>query len=316
MTAPSSPSTTLRLTHITKTYPGVRALHDVTFEVLEGEVHAFLGENGAGKSTLMAVAAGAVAPDSGTIEILGHHLEQASPAVAQSFGLGVVYQHPSVLDDLTVAENLLFALPADLRPSQGQVNEWAAARLRVVGAEIDPNARAEELSVAQRQLLEIAKALALDAKVLILDEPTESLTAAESASLFLQVDALRQRGASVVYISHRLPEVRRVADRITVLRDGEIRGTFAAAAISDDEVLALIIGRPVQQTFPPNPLLAPTTARPPCCAWPTCAAPACRESPSTSPRARSWGWRGWRATGNGRSFGRSAASFPTTERWR
>jgi ribose transport system permease protein/ribose transport system ATP-binding protein len=257
MTAPLSPSTTLRLTHITKTYPGVRALHDVTFEVLEGEVHAFLGENGAGKSTLMAVAAGAVAPDSGTIEILGHHLEQASPALAQSFGLGVVYQHPSVLDDLTVAENLLFALPAHLRPPQGQVNEWAVARLRVVGAEIDPNARAEELSVAQRQLLEIAKALALDAKVLILDEPTESLTAAESASLFLQVDALRQRGASVVYISHRLPEVRRVADRITVLRDGEIRGTFAASAISDDEVLALIIGRPVQQTFPPKPAPRP-----------------------------------------------------------
>ena len=266
MTAPSSPSTTLRLTHITKTYPGVRALHDVTFEVLEGEVHAFLGENGAGKSTLMAVAAGAVAPDSGTVEILGHHLEQASPAVAQSFGLGVVYQHPSVLDDLTVAENLLFALPADLRPPQGQVNEWAAARLRVVGAEIDANARAEELSVAQRQLLEIAKALALDAKVLILDEPTESLTAAESASLFLQVDALRQRGASVVYISHRLPEVRRVADRITVLRDGEIRGTFAAAAISDDEVLALIIGRPVQQTFPPKPVPCPDDSTGPCCA--------------------------------------------------
>jgi len=210
----------------------------------------------------MAVAAGAVAPDSGTIEILGHHLEQASPAVAQSFGLGVVYQHPSVLDDLTVAENLLFALPADLRPPQGQVNEWAAARLGVVGAEIDPSARAEELSVAQRQLLEIAKALALDAKVLILDEPTESLTAAESASLFLQVDALRQRGASVVYISHRLPEVRRVADRITVLRDGEIRGTFAAAAISDDEVLALIIGRPVQQTFPLKPAPRPDGTAP------------------------------------------------------
>ena len=104
--------------------------------------------------------------------------------------------------------------------------------------------------MAQRQLLEIAKALALDAKVLILDEPTESLTAAESASLFLQVDALRQQGASIVYISHRLPEVRRVADRITVLRDGEIRGTFDAAAINDDEVLALIVGRPVQQISP------------------------------------------------------------------
>jgi ribose transport system ATP-binding protein len=254
MTAPSSPSTTLRLTHITKTFPGVSALRDVSLEVLEGEVHAFLGENGAGKSTLMAVAAGAIEPDSGTVEIIGHRLEQASPATAQSLGLSVVYQHPSVLDDLSVAENLLFSVPPERRPARGQVNEWALAHLSVVGADIDPRSRAEELSVAQRQLLEIAKALALDARVLILDEPTESLTAAESASLFLQVDALRRRGASVVYISHRLPEVRRVADRITVLRDGEIRGTFAAAAISDEEVLALIVGRPVQQSFPAKPV--------------------------------------------------------------
>ena len=250
MTAPYSPSTTLRLTHITKSFPGVDALRDVTLEVLEGEVHAFLGENGAGKSTLMAVAAGAIEPDSGTVEIIGHRLEQASPASAQSLGLSVVYQHPSVLDDLSVAENLLFSVPPERRPARGQVNEWALAHLRVVGADIEPHARAEELSVAQRQLLKIAKALALDAKVLILDEPTESLTAAESASLFLQIDALRRRGASVVYISHRLPEVRRVADRITVLRDGEIRGTFPAAAISDEEVLALIVGRPVEQSFP------------------------------------------------------------------
>ena len=252
MTAPSSPSISLRLAHITKTFPGVRALHDVTLEVLEGEVHAFLGENSAGKSTLMAVAAGAIEPDSGLVEILGHRLEQASPALAQSFGLGVVYQHPSVLDDLSVAENLLFALPAERRPPQRQVNDWALAHLRVVGADIDPSTRAEELTVAQRQLLEIAKALALDAKVLILDEPTESLTAAESASLFLQVDALRQRRSSVVYYLTACPKS---GTSLTASRSSATERSryVPAAAISDEEVLALIVGRPVQQTFPPKP---------------------------------------------------------------
>lgn len=250
MTAPDSRAVTLRLTDIVKTFPGVHALKNVTFEVYEGEVHALLGENGAGKSTLMAVAAGAIEPDSGTIEIGGHRLERVVPAAAQALGLSVVYQHPSVLDDLTVAENLVFALPADRRPPHRRTIAWAREHLDVVGCDADPTARAGELSVAQRQLLEIAKALALEAKVLVLDEPTESLTAAEAERLFEQVDALRQRGASVVYISHRLREVRRIADRITVLRDGTTSGTVASRAIADDEILQMIVGRPMSQTFP------------------------------------------------------------------
>ncbi len=248
----TSVTATLRLTDIVKSFPGVRALRGVSFEVLAGEVHALLGENGAGKSTLMAVAAGATAPDSGTVEIGGHRLEHASPAAAQALGLSVVYQHPSVLDDLTVAENLLLAVPGSRRPPQRQVERWTADHLAVVGADLPPRARAGELGVAERQLLEIARALALESKVLVLDEPTESLTETESHRLFEQIDAVRRRGASVVYISHRLPEVRRVADRVTILRDGEVRGTFAAAEIDDAEVLRLIVGRPVQQTFPPK----------------------------------------------------------------
>jgi ribose transport system ATP-binding protein len=252
----------LRLDRIVKSFPGVLALKDVSFTVEPGEVHALVGENGAGKSTLMAVAAGVIAPDSGTVEIGGHRLTRPSPAAAQHLGLAVVYQHATVLDDLSVAENLLFSLPADRRPARSGVAEWARAHLDAVGADIEPGTRAGELTVAQRQLVEIARALALDSKVLILDEPTESLTEAESARLFEQVEQLRETGAAVVYISHRFPEVRRVASRITVLRDGEIRGTFDADTVTEQDVLQLIVGREVSGIFP-DKLAAPASAGPP-----------------------------------------------------
>lgn len=244
------PQVTLRLLGIRKTFGRLVALDDVSFEVRRGEVHALLGENGAGKSTLMAVAAGAIAPDAGTVEICGHRLERADPRLAQAMGLSVVYQHPSVVDDLTVAENLALSVPKVSRPSYRGLRAWAAERLAVVDAPIDPRRRVGELGVAERQLLEIAKALAADARVVVLDEPTESLTATESRELFAQIERVRRTGTSVVYISHRLPEVRRVAERITVLRDGQVRATADARELSDEEVLRLIVGRSVQQTFP------------------------------------------------------------------
>jgi len=246
----SSARTVLRLTDVVKTFPGVVALKSVSFEVLEGEVHALVGENGAGKSTLMAVAAGSTAPDSGQVEIGGTVLEEASPAQAQALGVAVVYQHLSILDDLTVAENMVLGMPPARRPPVARWAGWTRDRLAAIGARIDPSARVTELAVADRQLLEIAKALALDSKVLVLDEPTESLTRVESERLFTQVRAITESGTAVVYISHRLPEVHRVADRITVLRDGEVRGTMAASDASEGEVLRLIIGRSVDQAFP------------------------------------------------------------------
>jgi ribose transport system ATP-binding protein len=243
----------LRLTDVVKTFPGVMALKGVGLEVTEGEVHALVGENGAGKSTLMAVAAGSLVPDRGTVEIGGHVLEQPSPAAAQAMGIAVVYQHLSILEDLTVAETMVFAMPRGRRPSLLRAGPWARRKLAVVGAgSIDPSTRVSDLSVADRQLVEIAKALALEPKVLVLDEPTESLTPVESALLFDQVRAITAAGTAVVYISHRLPEVRRIADRITVLRDGETRGTVPAASVSEDEILRLIIGRAVDQAFPPK----------------------------------------------------------------
>jgi ribose transport system ATP-binding protein len=246
----TEPRVVLRLTDVVKTFPGVVALNGVTFEVASGEVHALVGENGAGKSTLMAVAAGSILPDSGRIEIGGLPMGQPSPVAAQALGLAVVYQQLSILEDLTVAENMVFAMPPGKRPSMTRSSAWTRERLRFVGSRIDPSARVAELSTADRQLLEIAKALALESAVLVLDEPTESLTRIESDRLFARIRAIRDAGTAVVYISHRLPEVKGIADRITVLRDGETRGTFRAAAVSEGEILRLIIGRAVEQVFP------------------------------------------------------------------
>jgi ribose transport system ATP-binding protein len=240
----------LRLVDVAKSFPGVMALKGVSLEVVEGEVHALLGENGAGKSTLMGVAAGAIAHDRGTVEIGGASLTAASPSLAQGLGISVVYQHTSVLDDLTVAENLLYCVPPERRAQGASDEAWIDEQLTSVGALFDRHLRVGELSIAERQLVEIAKALASQPKVLVLDEPTESLTAVETERLFANIERITARGTAVVYISHRLPEVRRVADRITFLRDGEGRGTYPADSISEAEVLSLIVGRSIAQAFP------------------------------------------------------------------
>jgi ribose transport system ATP-binding protein len=240
----------LRLVDVVKAFPGVIALKGVSLEVVEGEVHALLGENGAGKSTLMAVAAGALAHDSGTVEIGGEPLTAASPSLAQSLGISVVYQHTSVLNDLTVAENLLYCVRPERRAAAANDDAWIEEQLTAVGALFDKRLRVGELSVAERQLVEIAKALASQPKVLVLDEPTESLTSTETERLFANIERITARGTAVVYISHRLPEVRRVADRITFLRDGEGRGTYPADGVSEGEVLSLIVGRSIGQAFP------------------------------------------------------------------
>jgi ribose transport system ATP-binding protein len=240
----------LRLSEVEKRYPGVRALKGVSFEVRAGEVHALVGENGAGKSTLMAVASGTIVPEEGAVEIDGARLEDPTPAAAADLGLAIVYQHNSILDDLTVAENMAFAVPSVARPRLRAARAWASERLGEMGITLPVGTRAGELGPAERQLLEIAKALVRDPKVLILDEPTESLTAAESELLFERIRRIRSRGAGIVYISHRLPEVMRIADRLSVLRDGEMRGTFARDAVSPQEVLDLIVGRSIDHAFP------------------------------------------------------------------
>ena len=238
----------LELAHISKRYAGVPALSDVSVEIRAGEVRAILGENGAGKSTLMNVASGTVQPDGGSIVFAGETV-RLTPTTAARLGIAIVHQHPAVLPDLTVLDNLRVALP-DAVFAGGSRETVAARVLDGVGLQVRLHDRVELLSVAQKHLLEIAKAFALEPRVLILDEPTAPLGQASVDLLFSRVRRAVADGVAVVYITHRLAEVREIAHRVTVLRDGRLRGDAAVSEITDEELLALIVGRTLDSTFP------------------------------------------------------------------
>jgi ribose transport system ATP-binding protein len=242
----------LRFDGIVKTYPGVKAVDDVSLVVRQGQVHALVGENGAGKSTLMGIAAGVVLPDHGTVQIGGESLDPATPARASALGLAVVYQHASTIADLTIRENLVLAAPPNHRKPYLGSREWVAEILKAGGLSIHPDTRVSSLATAERQLLEIAKALAFDARVILFDEPTESLTQDETERLFDKIHELTDRGTAVVYISHRLADVRHICDTFTVLRDGRSRGTFHSGELTENEIVELMIGRAFSNTFPPK----------------------------------------------------------------
>ncbi len=244
---------TMVLSGISKNYDGVAALTDVTLDIRRGEVHALLGENGAGKSTLMGVASGEVTPDGGTITGAGQVIDRLTPAVAAQLGIAIVHQHPAVLPDLTVSENIRVAVPASVLGDGSEQTRTMQRMLADVGSSAHLEDRVVGLSVAQRHLLELAKALALEPRLLILDEPTAPLGADSVDMLFERVRRAAASGTAVVYITHRLAEVRELADRVTVLRDGKVRGVAEVDAITDDELLALIVGRQFESTFPPKP---------------------------------------------------------------
>jgi ribose transport system ATP-binding protein len=244
---------TLSLLEITKRFDGVAALTDVSYEVRPGEVHALLGENGAGKSTLMNIASGALAPDSGTIVFEGETIENLTPALSQELGIAMVHQHPAVLPDMTVAENIRVAVgPEHLQRRDPDARKAMRALLDDVNFFGHLEDRVSSLSVARRHLLEIAKAFAVSPRLLILDEPTAPLSQDSVELLFNVVRKFAAGGTAVVYITHRLGEVREIADRVTVLRDGTLRGTSAVRQISDAELLALIVGRRLEASFPPK----------------------------------------------------------------
>jgi len=244
---------TLSMLGITKHYDGVAALTDVAFDVLPGEVHALLGENGAGKSTLMNIASGATTADAGTIVVDGAQTDSLTPALAQGLGIAMVHQHPALLPDMTVGENIRVAVGVEhLRRRDPDATKAMRSLLDDVHFEGHLEDRVSSLSVARRHLLEIAKAFAVSPRLLILDEPTAPLSQDSVELLFTFVRKLAADGTAVVYITHRLGEVREIADRVTVLRDGTLRGTSAVKEISDAALLAMIVGRTLGATFPPK----------------------------------------------------------------
>jgi ribose transport system ATP-binding protein len=245
----------LRAEAITKTFPGVRALHNVDFEVYPGEVVALLGENGAGKSTLMKILAGAYQRDSGRIFIKGNEINPQSTADSQNLGIATIYQEFTLTLNQTAAANIFIhrepryggLLTPFKLVNRRKMEEDAARLLKTVGANVYPNELVGDLSVAERQQVEIAKALAIDAQIIIMDEPTSALGADETESLFQVIHGLRAKGLSIIFITHRLEEVLEVTDRIIVLRDGERVGTLMTQDADIDQIVRLMVGREVTQ---------------------------------------------------------------------
>jgi ribose transport system ATP-binding protein len=248
---PTHSGVTISLSQISKFYSGVPALRDVSVDFYAGEVHAILGENGAGKSTMMNVISGTIQPEEGTITFEGQTIARMTPAISKSLGIAISFQHPAILDDLSVLENLQVALPASLFKGKS-AQSVAQEMLDSVGLDIPLRTRADALTVAQKHLLEIAKALAIKPKVLILDEPTASLDQDATDMLFGRIREVVKGGTSVIYITHRLAELRQIAQRVTVLRDGKYRGTSLVSEISNSDLLSMIVGRQLGSTFPPK----------------------------------------------------------------
>ncbi|HEY2014845.1 MAG TPA: sugar ABC transporter ATP-binding protein, partial [Bryobacteraceae bacterium] len=238
---------------INKSFAGVQALKGVSFELLEGEVHALIGENGAGKSTLIKIMTGALAPDSGTLTLSGQLLTHHSPAHARALGIAVVYQQPALFSHLTVAENIALSLESS---GMWRKVDWKARNTRAnrllerAGADIRADRLVATLSMPEQQIVEIAKAIGADAKVLILDEPTASLTSREVESLFRVIKTLRGNGVGIIYISHRLEEITTIADRVTVLRDGQTIDTRQVTGVSRAELIHLMVGREISAIYP------------------------------------------------------------------
>ncbi len=244
--------------HISKSFGGVHALQDVHFEIFPGEVHALLGENGAGKSTLIKIITGVYQPDAGELFLDGSPIRFADTRAAQAHGVAAIYQEPSLFPDLDIAENIMIG-----RQPMGRIGvDWkrmyqeAGALLRRLGMALDPRTKARELSVAQQQVVEIARALSINAKVLIMDEPTSSLTQHEVDELFTIVRQLRASGTAIVFISHRLEELFALADRVTTLRDGAYVGTRAMADVTTDELIRMMVGRTLGELFPKQSVAA------------------------------------------------------------
>jgi rhamnose transport system ATP-binding protein len=240
----------LVLDHATKSFGAVRALEDGSIELYAGEVHALVGENGAGKSTLVKILAGVHQPDSGTLRVGGDEMTLSGPAAARDAGIAVIYQEPTLFPDLTVAENVFMGrqpLRSARRVDRRAMNEQVSAIFARLGVRLDPSRVARGLSVADQQNVEIAKALSLEARVIVMDEPTAALSAYEVERLFRVINTLRSDGKAVLFISHRLEEIFTICQRVTVMRDGRQVLALPLAGLSADDLVKAMVGRDIVQ---------------------------------------------------------------------
>jgi rhamnose transport system ATP-binding protein len=244
----------LELAHITKTFPGVRALDDVRFDLLPGEIHALIGENGAGKSTLIKVITGVYQPDAGEIRIEGKPVQMHGPSDSQRLGIAAIYQHVTCYPDLSVTENIFIGHekthPLTRKIDWKDLHRRADDLLGQLDADFDARTPMGSLSVAQQQIVEIAKALSANARIIIMDEPTAPLTTRESEDLYRITEGLRDKGVSIIFISHRMEDMYRLASRVTVFRDSRCVGTWRLEEIRREDLIMAMVGREITQLFP------------------------------------------------------------------
>lgn len=244
----------LQVSGISKAFPGVQALKDVQFELNAGEVLVLVGENGAGKSCLMKILSGIYTRDAGTIVLDGKEVHMHSPRAAQALGISIIHQEMNLMPDLTIAQNIYVGRESRRGPfmNERSLNRRATELLGRLGIKLDPRELVGNLTVAKQQMVEIAKALSFDARVLIMDEPTSALTDAETETLFTLIEGLKEHGTGIIYISHRMDELRRIADRVIVLRDGEYIGTMNKDEIDIPTVIEMMVGRHIEESARPS----------------------------------------------------------------
>lgn len=246
----------LKMEHISKSFPGVKALSDVQVDLQSGEVLALVGENGAGKSTLMKILTGIYQKDEGTITLEGKEINVTSPKHAQELGISIIHQELNLMKDLTVAENIFIGREPkgalNLLVDDKKLNNQAKELFEKLNIDLDPKTKVQNLTVAKQQMVEIAKALSFNSKILIMDEPTTALTEIEIEALFEIISSLREKGVGIIYISHRMDELKRITDRITIMRDGTYIDTLITAETEMSKVIQLMVGRHVYIESKPN----------------------------------------------------------------
>lgn len=242
----------VQMRNITKSFPGVKALDDVSFYLKSGEVMALLGENGAGKSTLMKILSGVYPRDGGTIEVFGSNIREMTPQKAKELGIAIIHQELNMCQHLTVAENIFLGREwtKGMFLSDKEMNKAAAGILGRMNMELDPGSLVGSLAVSKQQMVEIAKALSMNARILIMDEPTSALTSKEINDLFSMIRKLKTEGCGIVYISHRLEELKHIVDRVTIMRDGRFITSMDFTQDRLEEIITHMVGREIKQKFP------------------------------------------------------------------